>query len=41
MNGEAFCRAQRNPNILDRDYQLKVAMGFSPESFRRVRKLRR
>ncbi|MCL4786260.1 MAG: amidohydrolase family protein [Verrucomicrobia bacterium] len=31
-----FRRCQRNPNVLERDYQLKVAMGFPPESFTRV-----
>ncbi len=36
-----FRRAQRNPNILERDYQLKVAMGFAPESFTRISKLLR
>ena len=41
LNWEAFRRAQRNPNILERDYRLKVAMGFSPESFTRIGKLLR
>jgi hypothetical protein len=31
-----FRRCEKDPNILERDYQLKVAMGFSPESFTRV-----
>jgi hypothetical protein len=31
-----FRRCENNPNILERDYQLKVAMGFSPESFTRI-----
>jgi len=38
---KAFWRAQNNSNILERDYQLKVAMGFVPESFTRIRKLLR
>lgn len=33
---KAYRAAQRNPNILERDYQLKVAMGFAPECFTRV-----
>jgi hypothetical protein len=33
--------AQNNPNILERDYQLKVAAGFPPEHFTRIRKLLR
>jgi hypothetical protein len=41
LNWEAFRRAQRNPNVLERDYQLKVAMGFSPESFTRIARLLR
>ena len=28
--------AQRNPNVLERDYRLKLAMGFGPEHFTRV-----
>lgn len=34
-------RCQKNPNILERDYQLKKAMGFAPESFTRIWKLLR
>jgi uncharacterized protein len=41
LNWEAFRQAQRNPNILERDYQLKVAMGFPPASFTRIGKLLR
>ena len=41
ISWEAFRRAHNNPNILERDYQLKVAMGFSPESFTRVGRLLR
>ena len=37
----AFRRAQKNPNILERDYQLKVAMGFPPEHFTRISRLLR
>lgn len=36
-----FRRCQRNPNILERDYQLKLAMGFPPESFTRIGRLLR
>jgi hypothetical protein len=31
-----FRRAERNPNVLERDYQLKVAMGFDPAVFARL-----
>jgi len=41
LNWKSFRNAQSNPNILERDYQLKVAMGFSPESFSRIGKLLR
>ncbi len=41
LTWEAFRQAQKNANILERDYQLKVAMGFSPESFTRIGKLLR
>ena len=34
-------RCQKNPNVLERDYQLKMAMGFKPESFTRIWKLLR
>jgi len=36
-----FRRSQRNPNILERDYQLKRAMGFPAESFTRIGRLLR
>ncbi len=36
-----FRRCETNPNILERDYQLKVAMGFPPESFTRIERLLR
>lgn len=41
LNWQAFRRAEKNPNILERDYQLKVAMGFPPESFTRIASLLR
>jgi predicted TIM-barrel fold metal-dependent hydrolase len=36
-----FRRWERQPNILERDYQLKLAMGFPTETFARVRTLLR
>ena len=36
-----FRRWQNHPNILERDYQLKRAMGFSPASFTRIGQLLR
>ena len=33
--------AQNNPNIIERDYQIKLAMGFAPESFTRISTLLR
>jgi predicted TIM-barrel fold metal-dependent hydrolase len=36
-----FRRWEKNPNVLERDYQLKMAMGFTPESFTRINKLLR
>jgi len=36
LNWRDFRRCEANPNILERDYQLKLAMGFPPESFTRV-----
>jgi len=33
--------AQNRPNSLERDYQLKVATGFPPEQFTRIRSLLR
>jgi hypothetical protein len=45
MNGtvdwKAFRRWEREPNILERDYQLKRAMGFSEGVFTRIRGLLR
>ena len=34
-----FRAARKEPNVLERDYQLKRAMGFGEETFTRVRKL--
>jgi hypothetical protein len=31
-----FRRCEANPNILERDYQLKLAMGFPRECFTRI-----
>jgi hypothetical protein len=36
-----FRRWQRQPNVLERDYQLKLAMGFPPETFTRAWRLLR
>jgi predicted TIM-barrel fold metal-dependent hydrolase len=36
-----FRTCEKNPNTIERDYQLKVAMGFEPEHFTRVSKLLR
>ncbi len=36
VSWKAYRQAQRTNNILERDYQLKVAMGFGPENFTRV-----
>lgn len=36
-----FRRWEKHPNILERDYQLKRAMGFAPETFTRIWKLLR
>jgi hypothetical protein len=40
MNGDVdwktFRRWEREPNILERDYQLKRAMGFPEETFTRI-----
>ena len=41
LNWRAFRRAQENPNVLERDYQLKLAMGFPPEHFTRIHRLLR
>jgi hypothetical protein len=36
-----FDRWQRDPNVLERDYRFKRALGFPPETFTRVRSLLR
>ncbi len=36
VDWQTFRRWQRHPNVLERDYQLKVAMGFPPETFVRL-----
>jgi hypothetical protein len=36
-----FRRWERHPNPLERDYQLKLAMGFPAETFTRIWKLLR
>jgi predicted TIM-barrel fold metal-dependent hydrolase len=41
VDWKTFRRWQREPNVLERDYQLKVAMGFPPEAFTRIWKLLR
>lgn len=41
LSWKAYRAAQRKPNSLERDYQLKVAMGFPPESFTRITQLLR
>lgn len=41
MNWKTFREIERNPNALERDYQLKRAMGFPPESFTRINRLLR
>jgi predicted TIM-barrel fold metal-dependent hydrolase len=41
ISREAVQKWERHPNILERDYQLKRAMGFSEESFTRIGKLLR
>jgi predicted TIM-barrel fold metal-dependent hydrolase len=38
---EAFRRWERDPNVLERDYQLKRAMGFPAETFTRIQGLLR
>jgi hypothetical protein len=37
----AFRKWEKHSNVLERDYQLKRAMGFTPETFTRIRKLLR
>jgi predicted TIM-barrel fold metal-dependent hydrolase len=41
VDWKTFRRCERNPNILERDYQLKLAMGFPGEVFTRIRTLLR
>jgi hypothetical protein len=36
VDWSTFRRWERHPNILERDYQLKLAMGFPAESFTRI-----
>ena len=41
VDWKAFRRWERQPNVLERDYQLKATMGFPPETFTRVGSLLR
>ena len=41
VDWQTFRCWQRHPNVLERDYQLKVAMGFPPETFVRLWRLLR
>jgi len=41
INWESFRRCQHLGNVLERDYQLKRAMGFDPETFTRIFRLLR
>lgn len=41
IDWEAFRRWERHTNVLERDFQLKRAMGFPPETFTRIGKLLR
>ena len=41
VDWKAFRKWERQTNILERDYQLKRAMGFPPESFTRIARLLR
>jgi predicted TIM-barrel fold metal-dependent hydrolase len=41
VDWRSFRKWEKNPNIIERDYQLKVAMGFPAESFTRIRGLLR
>jgi hypothetical protein len=36
IDRKTFHKWQREPNVLERDYQFKVAMGFPPETFTRI-----
>ena len=39
ISWQAYRASRRTDNVLERDYQLKRAMGFGPEHFLRIRKL--
>jgi hypothetical protein len=41
VSWKSFRQSENQPNVLERDYQLKRAMGFPPESFTRIWKLLR
>jgi len=41
VDWKSFRKWERQPNILERDYQLKVAMGFPKEVFTRIQSLMR
>jgi len=41
IDWKTFRRWERHPNVLERDFQLKKAMGFSQETFTRIWKLLR
>lgn len=41
VDWKAFRKWEKHPNILERDYQLKLAMGFAPEVFTRIHSLMR
>jgi uncharacterized protein len=41
IDWDTFRRWEHHPNVLERDYQLKRAMGFPPETFTRIEKILR
>jgi len=41
VDWKTFREWEGQPNVLERDYQLKLAMGFAPETFTRIKKLLR
>ena len=41
VDWKAFRQWERQPNVLERDYQLKRAMGFPPETFTRISRMLR
>jgi hypothetical protein len=41
VSWQDFRKWEKHPNILERDYQLKLAMGYPPETFTRIRSLLR